>query len=41
VLSVAATDYRDNLAGWSNYGVKTVDVGAPGVNIYRTYKGSG
>jgi subtilisin family serine protease len=41
VLSVAATDYRDNLAGWSNYGVKTVDVGAPGVNIYSTYKGSG
>lgn len=34
IISVAATDQSDNLAGFSNYGVTAVDVGAPGTNIY-------
>ena len=36
VVAVAATDNRDRLAGFSNYGAATVDLGAPGVNIYST-----
>ncbi|MBW2175006.1 MAG: S8 family serine peptidase, partial [Deltaproteobacteria bacterium] len=33
IISVAATDQNDSLAGFSNYGFTTVDVAAPGVNI--------
>ena len=33
VISVAATDHTDDLAGFSNYGAMTVDLGAPGVDI--------
>jgi subtilisin family serine protease len=33
MIVVAATDQDDNLALFSNYGVGTVDVAAPGVNI--------
>jgi subtilisin family serine protease len=36
IISVAATDQDDNLIWFSNYGPTTVDVGAPGVNIYST-----
>ncbi len=36
IISVAATDYNDGLASFSDYGVTSVDVGAPGVNIYST-----
>jgi subtilisin family serine protease len=36
IISVAATDQNDKLATFSNYGLTTVDVGAPGVNIYST-----
>lgn len=36
IISVAATDDDDNLAGFSNYGATTVDLGAPGVSIYST-----
>jgi Subtilase family len=36
VICVAATDQNDNLAGFSNYGASTVDLGAPGVNILST-----
>jgi len=36
IISVAATDQNDNRALFSNYGVTSVDVGAPGVNIYST-----
>jgi len=36
IISVAATDQFDALAGFSNYGASTVDVGAPGVNIFST-----
>ena len=38
VISVAATDNRDNRAGFSNYGAVSVDIGAPGVDIASTYK---
>jgi len=36
IISVAATDQYDNRASFSNYGATSVDVGAPGVNIYST-----
>ncbi|MCA1916731.1 S8 family serine peptidase, partial [Methanospirillum hungatei] len=39
VISVAATSPSDNLADFSNYGAKSVDVAAPGVDIYSTWKG--
>jgi subtilisin family serine protease len=39
IISVAATDQDDNLTSFSNYGPATVDVGAPGVNIYSTSPG--
>ena len=38
IVSVAATDSGDALAYFSNYGATTVDVAAPGVGIYSTYK---
>lgn len=34
IISVAATDQNDNLASFSNFGTTSVDVGAPGKNIY-------
>jgi len=40
VISVAATDYNDQLASFSNYGVNTVDLAAPGVSIYSTKPGN-
>ena len=36
MVSVAATDQNDDLASFSDYGLNSVDVGAPGVNIYST-----
>ncbi len=36
VIAVAATDNNDNLAYFSDYGPKTVTLGAPGVNIFST-----
>jgi subtilisin family serine protease len=39
VISVAATDAADNLAWFSNVGRRSVDLGAPGVNIYSTWMG--
>jgi subtilisin family serine protease len=36
ILSVAATDAVDAIANFSNYGLTTVDLGAPGVDIYST-----
>jgi subtilisin family serine protease len=41
IISVAATNNDDGLASFSNYGATSVDIGAPGVNIASTYKGSG
>ena len=40
VLSVAATDSRDLLAGFSNRGAATVHLAAPGVNIASTTPGA-
>ena len=34
VISVAAMDRHGNLASWSNYGAESVDLAAPGVEIY-------
>lgn len=39
VISVAATDNNDAIAGFSNYGVQTTDLAAPGVLIYSTQVG--
>jgi subtilisin family serine protease len=39
IISVAASDYNDDLASWSNYGSLSVDVAAPGVAIYSTKAG--
>jgi subtilisin family serine protease len=36
---VAATDDHDRLASFSNFGAKTVDLGAPGVSILSTLPG--
>lgn len=36
VVSVAATDHKDRLASFSNYGKKMVHVAAPGVDILST-----
>lgn len=41
LIAVAATDNNDALAGFSNYGAKTVDLGAPGVQVYSTTVGGG
>ena len=38
VIAVSATDQSDNLASWSSRGSQ-IDLAAPGVNIYSTYKG--
>lgn len=40
IISVAATDNRDRLAGFSNYGVSSVDIAAPGVDIASSTWGS-
>jgi subtilisin family serine protease len=39
MISVAATDNRDNLASFSNWGRTSVNIGAPGANIFSTLKG--
>ncbi|MDA1017739.1 MAG: S8 family serine peptidase, partial [Planctomycetota bacterium] len=41
VISVAATDHRDNLASFSSYGATTVDLAAPGVSVLSTTPGNG
>lgn len=40
VISVAAIDRQDKLADFSNFGATSVHVGAPGVAIYSSIKGS-
>ena len=40
LVTVAATDSSDAEASWSNYG-SCVNIWAPGVSIYSTYKGGG
>lgn len=39
VISVAALDRNDQLAGFSNYGAKTVHIAAPGKDILSTWLG--
>jgi subtilisin family serine protease len=40
-LAVAATDVNGNLVGFSDYGAKTVEVAAPGNDIYSTMPNNG
>lgn len=40
VVSVAATDHKDGIASFSNYGKTTVDLGAPGVDILSSTSGA-
>ncbi|MCB1070697.1 MAG: S8 family serine peptidase [Kiritimatiellae bacterium] len=41
IVAVAAYDRNGNLASFSSYGATTVDVGAPGVDIYSSVAGGG
>lgn len=36
ILAVAATDEKDGMAYFSNYGRNSTDLGAPGVNVYSS-----
>ena len=36
IISVGASNEKDNLAEFSNYGINTVDIAAPGTNILST-----
>ena len=40
IISVAATDYNDDLAPFSNFGANSVDLTAPGVLIASTIPGN-
>ncbi|HYF37774.1 MAG TPA: S8 family serine peptidase, partial [Prosthecobacter sp.] len=40
IISVAASDHRDELASFTNYGAATVDLAAPGVSVYSASPGS-
>ena len=37
IIAVAATEYNDDLASFSNYGATSVDIGAPGSLVCSTY----
>ena len=39
-ICVAASDQGDALPSWANWGATTVDLAAPGANIYSTERGS-
>ncbi|HUP81697.1 MAG TPA: S8 family serine peptidase, partial [Pirellula sp.] len=41
IISVAATDNNDQIAGFSSFGLTTVDLAAPGVNVLSTTLGGG
>lgn len=41
VISVAAVDNQDKIASFSNFGLRSVHVAAPGVKILSTLKGGG
>jgi subtilisin family serine protease/subtilisin-like proprotein convertase family protein len=41
IVSAAATDNKDQIATFSNFGRTTVDVGAPGVRVWTTATGGG
>ena len=38
IISVASSDSRDRMSGFSNYGSETVDIMAPGSGVYSTIK---
>jgi subtilisin family serine protease len=38
LICVAASTQKDTLANWSSYGANTVDLAAPGANIYSTLR---
>ncbi len=40
LISVAATDHNDQIASFSNWGLVSVDIGAPGVDILSTLPGN-
>ncbi len=40
IVSVAAIDSNNQLGSFSNWGVKSVDIGAPGVKVFSTTVGS-
>ncbi len=40
IISVASTDDQDHLSGFSNFGLNTVDLGAPGSDILSTFPGN-
>ncbi len=40
VMSIASTDHNDLKAGTSNWGLNTVDLGAPGVEVLSTVPGA-
>jgi len=40
IISVAAIDSHDNLGSFSNWGVKTVHIAAPGVAVFSTMVGN-
>jgi subtilisin family serine protease len=40
IISVGATDRKDALTPWSNYGTASVDIAAPGVDVLSTNIGS-
>ena len=39
IIAVAATDLQDNLAEFSNFGLRSIDVAAPGTYVYSTGEG--
>ena len=41
IIAVASTDHNDSLSGFSSYGATSVDLGAPGSNIYSSVPGDG
>lgn len=41
VICVAASNQNDRLPTWSNYGDNTVDLAAPGANVYSTLRNGG
>ena len=40
IIAVAATDRNDNLAWFSNYGLNTVKIAAPGIPVFSCWNGS-
>ena len=40
IISVAALDVNNNFGSFSNWGIKSVDIGAPGVKVFSTTVGN-